>query len=120
MSFEPAIPAPGRALTIIRPYPEMDVQIVSLLQESGDPMKEYAAARIAKLEGDLAAIRIRELEAQVNALDGTNPDEIKELVAAVDRTVSVWQYEPCHAKALALERVMGDLQDALAKVKKED
>jgi len=75
MSFEPVTPAVGRALTIIRPYPEMDAQIVSLLQGSGDPMKEYAAARIAKLEGDLAAereahgsiqnkaaIRIRELE----------------------------------------------------------
>jgi len=64
--------------------------------------------------------RVKELEAQVNALSGLNPEGIRELVEAADRTVSVWQYEPCHAKALALERVMGDLQDALAKVKKED
>ena len=56
----------------------------------------------------------------VNVLSGLNPEGIKELVGAVDHTVSVWQYEPCHAKALALERVTGDLQDALAKVKKED
>ena len=69
---------------------------------------------------DIPKDRAEIIIACVNALDGLNPAEVKELVKAVDRTVSVWQYEPCHAKALALERAMGDLQDALAKVKKED